>query len=330
MKKFIDEAKIKVKGGKGGDGCVAFRREKFIPKGGPSGGDGGKGGDVIFVGNRNLRTLIDFSYRNFFSAENGKPGSGNNKKGKDGQDLLVNIPCGTVIKEVSNNKEKVIGEILKEGEKIIVAKGGKGGKGNTNFKSSTNQAPRIATKGKVGEEKYLKLELKLIADVGIVGYPNAGKSTFISKISNVRVKIADYPFTTLVPNLGVVYLSDFRSFIVADIPGIIEGASEGKGLGIRFLKHIERTKILVHLIDLTQADPIGKYYKLREELKDIVKNFIKKQEIIVGNKIDIESTEENVKILKQHFNEVYFISALTGKGIGELLEVIWNKLKEIK
>ncbi|HRR96561.1 MAG TPA: GTPase ObgE, partial [Candidatus Ratteibacteria bacterium] len=272
-------------------------------------------------------TLIDFYYQNFLKGENGAHGSGNNKKGKDGVDIKVNVPCGTVIKEINEDKEKIIGEVLKDGEEIIVAKGGEGGKGNTNFKSSTNQAPRIATKGKEGEEKYLKLELKLIADVGIIGYPNAGKSTFISKISNAKVKIANYPFTTLIPNLGVVQLPDFRSFVVADIPGIIEGASGGKGLGIRFLKHIERTKILVHLIDVSEPDPVSRYYKLREELEKYSKKLLEKEEIIVGNKIDIEGTEENIKILKDTFKDVYFISALTGKGINNLLEVIWNKLK---
>jgi len=327
VKNFIDEVKIKVKAGKGGDGCVAFRREKGVPKGGPSGGDGGKGGDIIFIGNKNMRTLIDFYYQQFLRAENGRPGSGNNKKGKDGENLDVFVPCGTVIKEVENNEEKILGEILKDGERIVVAKGGIGGKGNTNFKSSTNQAPRIATKGKQGEEKELKLELKLIADVGIVGYPNAGKSTLISKISNARVKIADYPFTTLIPNLGVVKLNNFRSFVVADIPGIIEGASEGKGLGIKFLRHIERTKILLHLIDLSQSDIIEKYCKLREELKKYSEKLAEKEEIIVGNKIDLDIAKENVKILKENFNEVYFISALTGEGLKELIEVIWKKLE---
>lgn len=327
MKNFIDEVKIKVKAGKGGDGCVAFRREKGVPKGGPSGGDGGKGGDIIFIGNKNMRTLIDFYYQQFLKAENGTSGSGNNKKGKDGKNLDVFVPCGTVIKEIENNKEKIIGEILKDGERIVVAKGGKGGKGNTNFKSSTNQTPRIATKGEEGEEKELKLELKLIADVGIVGYPNAGKSTLISKISNARVKIADYPFTTLIPNLGVVKLTNFRSFVVADIPGIIEGASDGKGLGIKFLKHIERTKVLLHLIDLSQSDIVERYYKLREELKKYSEKLAEKEEIIVGNKIDIETARENIKILKENFKEVYFISSLTGEGIKELEEVIWNKLE---
>lgn len=328
MKKFVDEAKIKIRAGRGGDGCVAFRREKGVPKGGPSGGDGGKGGDVIFIGNRNIRTLLDFQFNNLLRAENGKPGSGNNKKGKDGEDLRVYVPCGTIIKDVSKEKEEVIGEILEDGQEIVIARGGEGGKGNTNFKSPTNQAPRIATKGKEGEEKWIRLELKLIADVGIVGYPNAGKSTLISKISKAKVKIADYPFTTLSPNLGVVQLSNFRSFVVADIPGIIEGASEGKGLGIKFLKHIERTKILLYLIDLTQPDPVEKYYKLKEEMKKYSENLVKKEEIIAGNKIDIEFTKENAKILKERFKEVYLISAITGEGIKELLESIWKKLEK--
>ncbi|MCD6407949.1 GTPase ObgE [bacterium] len=328
MSKFIDEAKIWIKAGNGGNGCVAFRREKGVPKGGPSGGDGGKGGDIIFVARKNVKTLIDFHYRQHFYAENGKPGSGNNKHGKDGEDLIIPVPCGTVIKEVKDGKEEIIADLVEEGQKVVAASGGKGGKGNAFFKSSTNQTPKIATKGEKGEEKWIKLELKLIADVGIIGYPNSGKSTFLKRVSSANPKIASYPFTTLSPNLGVVKLSDYRSFVIADIPGLIEGASEGKGLGHKFLRHIERTKILLHLIDLSVSDPLEKYYNVRKELEKYSKILVEKKEIVAGNKIDLEISKENIEKLKKSFKEVYFISALTGKGVKELLEVIWRKLNE--
>ncbi|MCM8818760.1 MAG: GTPase ObgE [Candidatus Omnitrophica bacterium] len=326
MIKFIDEAEIFVRGGKGGDGCVAFRREKFVPKGGPWGGDGGKGGDVIFKAIKNKKTLIDFHFQRHFFAENGGHGSSNNKKGKDGRDLIIEVPLGTIIKEIIDGEEKIIADLLNENDYIIVAKGGKGGLGNTHFKSSTNQAPRIATKGEKGEEKKIKLELKLIADVGIIGYPNSGKSTLLSKISKARPKIADYPFTTLEPNLGLVNLGDYRSFVVADIPGLIEGASKGKGLGIKFLKHIERTRILIHLIDMSENDIINKYENIRKELENYSEKLLMKKEIIVGNKIDLDQSKKNIKNAKEYFKEIYFISALTGEGVKELLEKIWKEL----
>jgi GTP-binding protein len=326
MVKFVDEAKIFVKAGKGGDGCVAFRREKFVPKGGPWGGDGGKGGDVILRAVRNKKTLIDFYFQKHFFAENGENGSSNNKKGKDGEDLIIEVPCGTVVKEIKNGEEKVIADLVNEGDTVIVAKGGKGGLGNTHFKSPTNQAPRIATKGEEGEEKIIKLELKLIADVGIIGYPNSGKSTLLSKISKARPKIADYPFTTIEPNLGVVDAGDFRSFVVADIPGLIEGASKGKGLGIKFLKHIERTKILVHLIDMSENDIINRYENLRNELRNYSSKLIEKKEIVVGNKIDLEESKKNIEKAKEYFKDIIFISALKGDGIKDLLERIWKEL----
>ncbi|MGC8977108.1 MAG: GTPase ObgE [Candidatus Ratteibacteria bacterium] len=327
MVKFVDEAKIYVKAGKGGDGCIAFRREKFVPKGGPWGGDGGNGGNVIFRAVKNKKTLVDFHFKKHFYAENGKNGGSNNKKGKDGDDLIVEVPCGTVVKEIKDKGERIIADLLKEGDEIVVAKGGKGGLGNTHFKSSTNQAPRIATKGEYGEEKIIKLELKLIADVGIIGYPNSGKSTLLSKISNARPKIADYPFTTIEPNLGLVDLGDYRSFVVADIPGLIEGASIGKGLGIKFLKHIERTKIIIHLIDMSQNDIINRYESLRNELKNYSSELVKKREIIVGNKIDLEKSKKNIDKAKNYFKEIYFISAIRGDGIKELLERIWKELE---
>jgi GTP-binding protein len=327
MVKFVDEVEIFVKAGKGGDGCVAFRREKFVPKGGPWGGDGGKGGDVILRAVRNKKTLIDFYFQKHFFAENGENGSSNNKKGKDGEDLIIEVPCGTVVKEIKNGEEKVIADLVNEGDTVIVAKGGKAGLGNTHFKSPTNQAPRIATKGEEGEEKIIKLELKLIADVGIIGYPNSGKSTLLSKISKARPKIADYPFTTIEPNLGVVDAGDFRSFVVADIPGLIEGASKGKGLGIKFLKHIERTKILVHLIDMSENDIINRYENLRNELRNYSSKLIEKKEIVVGNKIDLEESKKNIEKAKEYFKDIIFISALKGDGIKDLLERIWKELK---
>jgi len=328
MVKFVDEAEIFVKAGKGGDGCVAFRRERGIPKGGPWGGDGGKGGDVIFKAVRNKKTLVDFHFQKHFFAENGGHGSSNNKKGKDGEDLIIEVPCGTVIKEIIDGEEKPIADLVNEGDKVIVAKGGKGGLGNTHFKSPTNQAPRIATKGEKGEEKKIKLELKLIADVGIVGYPNSGKSTLLSKISKARPKIADYPFTTIEPNLGLVDIGDFRSFVVADIPGLIEGASKGRGLGIKFLRHIERTKIIVHLIDMSENGIINRYETIRKELENYSKKLVEKKEIIVGNKIDLEKSKENIELARSYFKEIYFISALRGDGIKELLEKIWKELKD--
>lgn len=328
MVKFVDEAKILVRAGKGGDGCVAFRREKNLPKGGPWGGDGGKGGDVIFKAVRNKKTLVDFYFKKHFYAENGKPGSGNNKKGEDGEDLIIEVPCGTVVKEIMDGNEKIIADLVNEGDTVVVAKGGKGGLGNTHFKSSTNQAPRIATKGEKGEEKIIKLELKLIADAGIIGYPNSGKSTLLSRISKARPKIADYPFTTLEPVLGVVDLGDYRSFVVADIPGLIEGASEGKGLGIKFLKHIERTKILIHLIDLSQDDIIERYHNIRKELEKYSKKLAEKKEIIVGNKIDLPESKKNMEIARSYFKEIHFISAIRGDGIKELLESVWKEVKD--
>ena len=304
MSKFIDEAKIWVKAGDGGNGCVAFRREKGVPKGGPCGGDGGDGGSVYFVAKKNIKTLIDFHYRRHFTAENGAHGSGNNREGKKGKDLIIPVPCGTVIKELVNGKEKIVADLVEEGEKVLIAKGGKGGKGNTHFKSSTNRAPKIATRGEKGEEKYVKLELKLIADVGLIGYPNSGKSTFLSRVSKARPKIAPYPFTTLAPNLGLVKLDDLRSFVIADIPGLIEGASKGKGLGIKFLQHIERTKILVHLIDLSVDNVVERYQNLRKELSSYSEELLKKKEIVVGNKIDLPSSHKNIGILKDYFEEV--------------------------
>lgn len=328
MNNFVDEAKIWVKAGDGGDGCVAFRREKGIPKGGPSGGDGGNGGALIFLSKRNMRTLLDFYYRQHFRAERGGHGSGSNKHGKKGEDLIISVPCGTVVKEIDGDREKIIFDMVNEGEKVVLVKGGRGGRGNTFFKSSTNQTPRTATKGEKREEKQIKLELKLIADGGLIGYPNSGKSTLLSKISKAKPKIAPYPFTTLSPHLGMVDIGDYRSFVMADIPGLIDGASKGKGLGYKFLKHIERTNILVHLMDLSVPDVIEKYYNIREELRAYSENLGEKEEIVVGNKIDLPDSKKIIEKIQAHFPEIYFISALTGEGLKELLEAIWKKLNK--
>lgn len=327
MNQFIDEVKIFIKAGDGGDGCVTFRREKYIAKGGPSGGDGGDGGSIVFVGDKSLKTLIDFHYKKHFKAEDGENGSGNNKKGKSGKDMIIPVPCGTVIKDEKGN---VLFDIIKDKEKFLIAKGGKGGRGNFYFRSSTNQTPKIATLGEKGEEKWIKLELKLIADVGLVGYPNSGKSTLLAKVSKAKPKIDSYPFTTLTPCLGLVEIGDYRSFVMADIPGLIEGASKGKGLGFKFLKHIERTKMIVHLIDLSEHNVILRYNNIRKELFLYSKKLVEKEEIVVGNKIDLPESKKNIEELKKHFPQVYFISALTGEGVKELLETIWLKLNRGK
>ncbi|MCM8762496.1 MAG: GTPase ObgE, partial [Candidatus Omnitrophica bacterium] len=294
------------------------------------GGNGGKGGDVIFKVVKDIRTLIDFHYRQHFRAEKGRNGEGNNREGRSGKDLIIPVPAGTVISEIKDGKEVFLFDLAEDGMEYIVAKGGKGGKGNATFKSSTNQAPRKATPGEQGEEKYLKLELKLLADVGVVGYPNSGKSTLISKVSSARPKIADYPFTTLSPNLGVVALGDLRSFVIADIPGLIEGASEGKGLGLKFLRHIERTKVLIHLVDLSVPDALKRYYNIRKELEKYSRKLYDKPEIIAGNKIDLEASKENIGVFKETFKDVYFVSALTGEGVKELMEAVWRIIDEYR
>ncbi len=325
---FVDEVRIWIKAGDGGNGCVAFRREKFVPKGGPSGGNGGRGGSVYFRASANTKTLREFYYHRHFKAESGKPGEGNNRTGADGKDLVLNVPPGTVVVEIrEGNREVVLADLEQEGTEILAAKGGRGGRGNATFKSSINQTPRIATPGEPGEEKFIKLELKLIAEVGIIGCPNAGKSTLLSKISHARPKIADYPFTTVSPNLGVVELGKGRQFIAADIPGLIEGASAGAGLGIKFLRHIERTKILVHLVDLSLPDVQSRYYNIRDELGRYNEKLLDKPEIIVGTKIDIPGSRNNVPELKKIEGRIFLISCITGEGIKNLLEEIWRHLK---
>lgn len=314
---FADEAQIEVKAGNGGNGSFSFRREKYIAKGGPDGGNGGDGGSVILQADGNMNTLVNFVSKKHFKAPHGQMGLGQNKYGAAGEDLILKVPVGTMVFDAENDEQ--MADLTSGGQQVIVAQGGLGGKGNANFKSSTRQAPDFAELGEPGEEKTLKLELKLIADVAIIGYPSVGKSTLISRISNARPKIADYPFTTLVPNLGVVKV-DETDFVVADIPGLIEGAHEGKGLGIAFLKHIERAEILVHLLDLTRDDLMDDFKKLNRELESYSKVLSKKEQIVVFNKSDAtipEIVEEAKKNFKKY--KPLFISSVSGEGIDTFL-----------
>jgi GTP-binding protein len=329
---FIDEAQIWVKAGDGGNGCVSFRREKYIPKGGPDGGDGGRGGHVYFQAVENMDTLMDFAGKHHWRAEDGGPGSSNNKHGADGKDLIVNVPPGTLI--FDTDLTLLLKDLNQVGLKVCVCRGGRGGKGNKAFATATNQAPRNAEPGKKGRQRNIRLELKLIADVGLVGLPNAGKSTLISRCSAARPKIADYPFTTIEPVLGIVELSDFRRFVMADIPGLIEGAHAGAGLGHDFLKHIERTTIIVHIIDIApmdDSDPLDNYQTIRSELEQHSKVLAAKQEVVVANKIDLDPDDKIVKELRKKLPQpIHAISAVTGSGIKELTELLWQKVKELK
>ena len=333
--KFLDKAKIYVKAGDGGNGCVAFRREKFVRFGGPSGGDGGKGGDVILQADKRLTTLMDFKYKKHFKAERGQHGSGNNKHGKNGKDLIIKVPVGTVVKDSETGE--IIADLTEDGQKVIVAKGGRGGRGNSAFKTSTRQAPDFAEEGKKGEERWIELELKLLADIGIIGFPNAGKSTLISTLSSAKPKIADYPFTTLTPVLGVLQLDYGKSVVLADIPGLIEGASKGQGLGHEFLRHIERTKALIHMIDISdfrEKNPIEAFNIINNELKEYSPKLLEKPQIVVGNKIDILSDKSLIKELKDYFNKKGYpfvpISLATKEGIDELKNEIKKVYEEIK
>ena len=326
---FIDQVSISVKAGDGGDGCCSFRREKYIPLGGPDGGDGGKGGDVILAVDTNLTTLIDLRYKKFYQAENGKPGKGNQMTGKSGKALVIRIPPGTLVKNEETGEMLV--DLKEPDQQFVVAKGGNYGQGNARFKTSTNRAPTKVGKGKPGEVCRLFLELKLLADVGIIGFPNAGKSTLIARISNARPKVAGYPFTTLVPNLGIIKLDEGESFVAADIPGIIEGAHKGKGLGHQFLRHIERTSLLLHLIDFSDVESeniLNNYRKLQLELKAFSESLFLKPQIIVATKMDDPKSIENLEKLKAIIKDInpflYPISSLTGDGIKPLL---W-KVKE--
>jgi len=316
---LTDEAKIKVSAGDGGNGIVSFRHEKYVPKGGPDGGDGGKGGNVIFIATNNVNTLTFFDTRKEFAAENGEQGKKNNCHGKNAEDLVLQVPPGTAIYEINeNNKNKII-DLIKEDEKIIIAKGGKGGLGNFNFRNSVNQAPRYATPGEKGEKKLLQLELTLVADIALIGKPNAGKSTFLSRVSRAKPKIANYPFTTLEPNLGVAAVGD-NNIVVADIPGLIKGAAAGKGLGHKFLRHIKRTKVLIHLLDVTSEDILGDYQEVRTELEEYSPELAKKEEIIVVSKADIID-DKNKKMIVKKLKKLQplFISSATGEGVKEVL-----------
>jgi len=321
---FVDYAKIEVRSGNGGNGRVSFHREKFIRKGGPDGGNGGRGGDIIFRADSNLTTLLDFRYKKSYRAENGHPGEGSNKTGKSGDNVIIKIPTGTIIKNEETGQ--IIADMNENGAEFAIARGGRGGHGNDHFKSPTNQTPRNAEEGRPGQNQALILELKLLADVGLVGLPNAGKSTMLAKYSAARPKIADYPFTTLKPNLGIVPLREFKSFVMADIPGIIEGASGGKGLGLQFLKHIQRTRVLVYLIDVYTDDVEETLAVLKNELKEFDPELAKRPSLVVLNKVDLLTGEE-LKVISDKVGAGYILfSAVSGYGEKELLSQIEREL----
>jgi GTP-binding protein len=325
---FIDRVVVHVTAGTGGSGCTSFRREWREPMGGPDGGEGGKGGDVTIRGDNNLATLLDYTYRDKWVAERGDHGKGQNMTGRGGESVLMPVPIGTVIKDSVTGE--VIGEILESGQEIIVAKGGRGGKGNSFFATATHQSPREWQPGEEGEERHLELELKLIADIGLVGQPNAGKSTLLSVISAARPKIADYPFTTLAPNLGVIQLSDSRTFVVADIPGIIEGAHEGKGLGLKFLRHIERTRVLAFMIPIDTMDWQAEYDQLRNEIRSYSAELAEKPHCVVFTKLDLMGEDYVPEIVTQGAFGMYSISAPGRMGLDALKDAWWRKLLELK
>jgi GTP-binding protein len=325
---FIDRVIVRVAAGPGGSGIASFRREKFVPMGGPDGGDGGKGGNVIIRADSNLATLLDFTYRDSWEAERGLHGSGSNKTGASGKDVVLPVPPGTVIRD--HNTSEILGEVLESGDEIVVARGGRGGKGNSWFATSVHRSPREWQPGEDGEVRTLELELKLIADVGLVGQPNAGKSTLLSVVSAARPKIADYPFTTLAPNLGVVQMSDHRTFVVADIPGIIEGAHEGKGLGLQFLRHIERTRLLAFLIPIDSEDWQGEYDQLRTEVREYSAELAQKPHCVVFTKMDLLGEDEPAPIEAPDAFGVYAISAAARTGLDELKLAWWRRIMDMK
>ena len=331
---FTDYTKIIIKSGDGGNGAATFRREKYVAAGGPDGGDGGKGGDIYFIVDKDKNTLIDFRYNKRYKAGNGENGSGNHCNGKYGEDLYIKVPIGTVVRDAETNK--VIVDLSNPGQTELVLKGGRGGRGNSHFATATRQVPRFAQAGEEGEEKEVILELKLLADVGLLGFPNVGKSTFLSRVTDARPKIANYHFTTIEPNLGVVKTKTGDSFVIADIPGIIEGASEGIGLGIQFLRHVERTRLLLHVIDVSGIEgrnPVKDYYTINEELKKYSEKLSKKKQIIVANKVDIMQDDtgfkELEKIAQKENLEIYKISGVTGEGVSELLDRVSSILKTL-
>jgi GTP-binding protein len=335
--KFVDEATIRVQAGNGGHGCLSFRREKFIEKGGPDGGDGGNGGSVFLVADASINTLVDFRVARKFRAESGQAGAGRNRTGRSGNDLEVNVPCGTVIHDIDTGE--LIGDLTAEGERLKVVDGGRGGLGNTRFKSSINRAPRKTTQGTPGESRHLALELKLLADVGLVGLPNAGKSTLIRSMSAARPKVADYPFTTLHPNLGVVSVGPLQSFVMADVPGLIEGAAEGAGLGLQFLKHLQRTRLLLHLVDIAPLDedtsPAAGFHAIQDELGKFSEDLATKPRWLVINKIDLMTSEQLATAREQLLGEfdwngpVYEVSAVTGEGTDALGQAVMQYLEEL-
>jgi len=333
--KFIDEVKIRVIAGDGGRGCISFRREKFIPRGGPNGGNGGKGGDVIALADPQLTTLLDLRYQKQYKAGRGEHGLGKDQHGKTGEDRLIKVPVGTLVRDAGT--DELIGDLKEAGQQVVVAAGGRGGKGNAHFVSSTNRSPRFAQPGEPGEDKELEIELRLLADVGIIGLPNAGKSTLIAAISAVRPKIADYPFTTLVPNLGVVGYGEGKSFVVADIPGLIEGAHEGHGLGDKFLRHVTRTSVLIHLVDASnvdEKDPLAEWRTVNRELELFDPELGKKPQIVVANKIDLPAGKNHVKLLAKKlpksYQPLYDISAATTDGVRALVQYVGMRLEEIR
>ena len=332
---FVDYAKVYLKAGDGGQGCVSFRREKYVPRGGPDGGDGGRGGHITFRATDKLNTLLDQRYHKEYIAKRGQHGMGKKMHGRNGEDLLIPVPAGTILRDADTNA--VIADLDRDGKEVIVAKGGRGGLGNSHFATSTRQAPKFAQPGEPGEERYLILELKLLADVGLIGMPNAGKSTFLSVLSAAKPKIADYPFTTLAPVLGVVKAEEYRSFVVADIPGLIEGAHMGVGLGFQFLRHVERTSLLVHLVDISETgtgDPVENLKKINRELEQYSPDLIKKPQVVVGTKLDIAGNGERLASLETYCakkNTAFFtVSAVTGKGIKPLLSYLSATVEEIR
>lgn len=330
---FVDTVTVEVRGGKGGDGCVAFHREKFVPKGGPSGGDGGRGGSVYLVADRGLNTLLELAGKHHWHAENGRPGEGSNCHGKNGRDLHVKVPAGTLVYD--DETGTLLKDLVTDGEVVRVARGGRGGYGNLHYVSSTNQTPRQFQPGRAGQQRMLRLELKLIADIGLVGLPNAGKSTLLARVTNARPKIAAYPFTTKEPQLGILELSEFRRLVIADIPGLIEGAHEGVGLGDAFLRHIERTRVIVHMIDLCPPEgsptPVEAYHVIRNELEKYSPKLAARHEIIVGSKLDLTEAPQSLETLRAALGRpIIAISGVTGQNLRTLGEAMWLAVEEAR
>lgn len=330
---FFDKAKIYVKGGDGGNGCVAMRREKYVPEGGPWGGDGGRGGDVIFRADEGLRTLVDFRYKRHYKAERGRHGEGKNKYGASGGNLVVRVPAGTLIKD--DDTGELIADLVRDGQEAVVARGGRGGRGNAHFATPNNKAPKMAENGEPGEERWLNLELKLLADVGLVGFPNAGKSTLISKVSAAKPKIANYPFTTITPNLGVVRVDEGRSFVMADIPGLIEGAHAGSGLGHDFLRHVERTRLLIHVLDTAGSegrDPVEDFLVTQRELSLYNPVLGEMPQVVAANKMDLDESGKNLERLREAYGsdcEIFPVSAATGEGLDKLVYRVAELVEKI-